>query len=133
MGLRRACIISLLLLRPNLLEFRLFWLLFLLALFLSPLAESIPVYATAPALIYVACLMAHAFADIDWKDVTEYAPAVITAITMPLTFSIADGISLGFITYTIVKLLSGKFRDLNIAVLLLTIAFILKLIFINHA
>ena len=107
--------------------------LFLLALFLSPLAESIPVYATAPALIYVACLMAHAFADIDWKDVTEYAPAVITAITMPLTFSIADGISLGFITYTIVKLLSGKFRDLNIAVLLLTIAFILKLIFINHA
>jgi len=106
--------------------------LFLISLFLSPLAESIPVYATAPALVYVASLMTQAFSDIDWKDTTEYAPAVITAITMPLTFSIADGISFGFITYTVVKLLSGRFRDLNLAIIILTIAFLLKLIVVNH-
>lgn len=104
--------------------------LFLLALFLSPLAESIPVYATAPVLIYIACLMAHAFADIDWKDPTEYAAAVITAISMPLTFSIATGISFGFITYTASKILSRRFKDLNPAIILLTIAFVLKFIFI---
>jgi AGZA family xanthine/uracil permease-like MFS transporter len=106
--------------------------LFLASLFLSPLAESIPIYATAPALVYVASLMTQAFADINWKDSTEYAPAVITAITMPLTFSIADGISFGFITYTVVKLLSGRFRDLNAATVILTIAFLLKLIFFTH-
>jgi AGZA family xanthine/uracil permease-like MFS transporter len=104
--------------------------LFLLSLFLSPLASSIPIYATAPALVYVACLMAHAFADIDWKDPTEYTPAVIAALTMPLTFSIADGISFGFITYTAVKLLAGRYRDLNVAVVVLTAAFVLKFIFI---
>lgn len=106
--------------------------LFLASLFLAPLASAIPVYATAPALIYVACLMAHAFADIQWDDATEFAPAVITAITMPLTFSIADGISFGFITYTAVKLLSGRWKDLNWAVILLTAAFVLKYVLINH-
>ncbi|VVC75884.1 Adenine permease AdeP [Aquicella siphonis] len=100
--------------------------LFLLALFLSPLARSIPIYATAPALVYVACLMAHAFTDIEWNDPTEYAPAVITAITMPLAFSIADGIAFGFITYTFAKLLSGRIRELNITIILLTAAFLLK-------
>jgi len=101
-------------------------LLFLVSLFLSPLAKSIPIYATAPALIYVACLMAQAFKDIDWEDATEYIPAVIAAITMPLTFSIADGISFGFIIYTAIKLLSGRYRDLNAAVIILTCAFIIK-------
>lgn len=100
--------------------------LFLASLFLSPLATSIPTYATAPALIYVACLMAQAFSELSWDDVTEYAPAFITAIAMPLTFSIADGISLGFITYTAVKLLSGRVRDLNVTIVVLTIAFIAK-------
>ncbi len=103
---------------------------FLLSLFFAPLATSIPVYATAPALIFVACLMAHAFADFNWSDPTEYAPAVITAITMPLTFSIADGISFGFITYTAVKILSGRYRELNIAVIGLTIAFILRYVYL---
>lgn len=105
--------------------------LFLVSLFMAPLATAIPAYATAPALVYVACLMAHAFADVNWEDPTEYAPAVITAITMPLTFSIADGISFGFITYTAVKLLSGRFRELNIAIILLTIAFILRYIYLG--
>jgi AGZA family xanthine/uracil permease-like MFS transporter len=108
-------------------------LLFLASLFLAPLASAIPIYATAPALIYVACMMAHAFSDIQWNDATEFAPAVITAITMPLTFSIADGISFGFITYTVVKLLSGRWKDLNLAVIILTAAFILKYVLINHA
>lgn len=106
-------------------------LLFLLALFLSPLATSIPAYATAPALIYVACLMARAFTEIDWEDITEYAPATITAISMPLTFSIADGLSLGFITYTAVKLISGRYRELNLPIIILTLLFVLKIIFVK--
>ena len=72
--------------------------LFLLTLFLAPLAHSVPVYATAPALLFVACMMARGFAELDWEDVTEYAPAVVTALAMPLTFSIATGIALGFIS-----------------------------------
>lgn len=106
--------------------------LFLIALFLSPLASSIPLYATAPALIYVACLMVRAFVDIDWNETTEYVPAIITAITMPLTFSVAEGISFGFITYTMIKILSGRFKDLNAAVVILAIAFIVKYAFLNH-
>jgi adenine/guanine/hypoxanthine permease len=105
--------------------------LFLLALFLAPLASSIPIYATAPALVYVACLMARAFTEFNWDDVTEYAPAVITAITMPLTFSIAEGIALGFITYTAVKLFSGRVRELNVTVILLAAVFVLKYIFLT--
>lgn len=107
--------------------------LFLAALFISPLASAIPMYATAPALIYVACMMAQAFSDFKWNDITEFVPSVITALTMPLTFSIADGISFGFITYTAVKLLSGRYRELNPAVLILTFAFIIKYVLINHS
>ncbi|MFQ5467103.1 MAG: NCS2 family permease, partial [Kiloniellaceae bacterium] len=82
--------------------------LFLLALFFSPLAQTVPSYATAPALLFVACLMARGLAEIDWDDVTEAAPAVVTAITMPLTFSIATGMGIGFISYAAIKILSGK-------------------------
>jgi AGZA family xanthine/uracil permease-like MFS transporter len=106
--------------------------LFLLAMFLSPLAKSIPLYATAPALVYVACLMARALTEIDWEDPTEYAPAIVTAIIMPLTFSVAEGIAFGFISYTAIKLISGRVRDLNAAVVVLAIAFVLKYIFIHH-
>lgn len=106
--------------------------LFLLALFLAPLATSIPACATAPALIYVACLMIRALTDINWDDITEYAPAFITAISMPLTFSIAEGIAFGFISYTVIKILSGRFRELNLTVIILTMAFILKYIFITN-
>ncbi len=73
-------------------------LLFLLSLFLAPLAETVPSYATAPALLFVACLMTRGLAEIDWDSITEAAPAVVAAITMPLTFSIANDIGLGFIT-----------------------------------
>ncbi len=106
--------------------------LFLLAMFLSPLAKAIPIYATAPALVYVACLMARALTEIDWEDATEYAPAIITAIIMPLTFSVAEGISFGFISYAAIKAISGRFKDLNAAVVILAILFVLKYIFIHH-
>lgn len=100
--------------------------LFLLALAFSPLAASIPPYATAPALLYVACLMARGLADIAWDDMTESVPAVITALGMPLTFSIAHGISFGFITFAGIKLLSGRWRDVSLTVALLAAAFVLK-------
>ncbi len=104
--------------------------LFLFTLFLSPLAQSIPAYATAPAIIYIACLMARAFTDLDWKDATEYAPALITAIVMPVTFSIAQGICLGFISYTVIKIITGRYRDLNPALIVLTLIFISKEVFV---
>ena len=66
---------------------------------MAPLAGSIPAYATAPALLYVACLMARGLTEVEWDDITEAAPAVITAIAMPFTFSIAEGIAFGFISY----------------------------------
>jgi len=99
---------------------------FLLALFLSPLAGTVPAYATAPALLFVACIMARGMAEIDWDDVTELVPAVMTAIAMPLTFSIATGIGIGFITYAGIKLLAGRSNDVPLAVYVIAAAFILK-------
>ena len=99
---------------------------FLPALFFAPLAGMIPAYASAAALLYVACVMARGLAEIDWEDVTEYAPAVVTAITMPLTYSIATGIGLGFITYTLAKLIGGKIRDAAPAIVVLAILFAVK-------
>ena len=99
---------------------------FLLTLFFAPLAGMIPAYASAAALLYVACVMARGLAEIDWDDITEYAPAVVTAITMPLTYSIATGIGLGFITYTLAKLISGKVREASPAVIVLAVLFAIK-------
>ena len=73
--------------------------LFLLCLAFAPLAQSIPGFATAPALVFVATFFAKNLGDIDWDDVTEYAPAVLAAVLMPLTFSIANGIAIGFVSY----------------------------------
>jgi len=80
------------------------------------LAGTVPACASAAALLYVACVMTRSLAEIHWKDVTEYAPAVVTAITMPLTYSIATGVGVGFITYALVKIVSGKVRDASAAV-----------------
>ncbi len=99
---------------------------FLLALFFSPLAGMIPAYASAAALLFVATLMARGLADLAWDDITEVAPAVVTAITMPLTYSIATGIGLGFITYAVVKVLSGKVKEASPAVLVLAVLFAIK-------
>ncbi len=100
--------------------------LFLLALFFAPLARSIPLYATAPALVFVACMMARAFADVDWEEVTEYVPATITALTMPLAYSVADGIAFGLISWVAIKLIAGRRRELNITVVLLALAFVCR-------
>jgi adenine/guanine/hypoxanthine permease len=100
--------------------------LFLLALFFSPLAGSIPAFATAPALFYVACLMMSAVKEIDFADATEYVPAVVTIAAMPLTFSIAHGLAFGFIAYAGIKLLAGRIADLNAAILILAALFVLK-------
>jgi AGZA family xanthine/uracil permease-like MFS transporter len=104
--------------------------LFLLALFFAPLAGSIPAFATAPALVYVACMMMSAAKDIDYSDVTEYAPAIVTIASMPLTFSIAHGIAFGFITYAGIKLLSGRVSEMKPAVAVLAVLFILKFAFL---
>jgi AGZA family xanthine/uracil permease-like MFS transporter len=100
--------------------------LFGLALFFAPLAGMIPAYASAAALLYVACVMARGLAEIDWDDITESAPAVIAAIAMPLTYSVANGIGLGFILYALCKLLAGRFAELKPAVLVLAVVFGLK-------
>jgi len=100
-------------------------LLFLVSLFLSPLAQTVPAYATAPALLFVG-LMARGLSEIDWEDVTEYAPAVVTALAMPFTFSIANGIALGFIAYAAVKLLSGRFAEAKPAIVVLAVLFVVR-------
>ncbi len=107
--------------------------LFLACLLLSPIASIIPAYATAPALLYVAVLMAGGLKLIDWDDLTEAAPAVVTAIMMPLTFSIANGIALGFITYALLKALSGRWAQLSASVSVIAAVFILKFIFLDAA
>ena len=95
--------------------------LFLLCLVFAPLAKSIPAYATGAALVFVATHFMRNMIDIDWDDVTEYSPAVLAAILMPLTFSIANGIAIGFITYAVVKIASGRISDANPAVLLVAV------------
>jgi len=87
--------------------------LFAICLVFAPLAQSIPAFATAPALIFIATYFLRNIRDIDWDDVTEYAPAVLAAVIMPLTFSIAYGIAIGFIMYVLIKLLSGRLADLS--------------------
>ncbi|MEL7538288.1 MAG: NCS2 family permease [Pseudomonadota bacterium] len=105
-------------------------LLFLACLFFAPLAESIPGYATAAALLFVACLMVRALADLDWPDVTESTPAVVAALAMPLTYSIAEGIGIGFICYAVIKVLSGKATECPLAVYLIAVIFALKYVYL---
>ncbi len=100
--------------------------LFLLAMFFAPLASMVPGYASAAALLFVAAMMARGLAEMDWEDATEYAPAVVTAIAMPLTYSIATGIGLGFITYVLAKIIAGKIKEAQPAVLILAVIFAVK-------
>jgi len=105
--------------------------LFLLALFFAPLAGMIPAYATAGAIFYVAVLMLFTLREIDWDDLTEESPVAVVLLLTPLTFSIADGIALGFITYTIAKLVSGRYKEVSPAVWVLTVILLAKLIFLS--
>jgi adenine/guanine/hypoxanthine permease len=101
--------------------------LFLLTLFFAPIATAIPSFATAPALVFVACLMARALRDIGWDDATEYVPAVTVAIGIPFTFSIATGIGLGFIVYAAVKTAAGRIGAISGAVWLIAGLSLLRL------
>ncbi len=103
-------------------------LLFLLALFLSPLIDVVPAYATAPALVYVAGLMLAELKHIDWDDVTEAAPAAVAALVMPFTYSIANGLAFGFITYTVLKLVTGRHRQVHPAAWVIAILFVIRFI-----
>ena len=104
--------------------------LFLLAMFCAPLAAAIPAYATAPALILVGVLMSQSLAHVKWQDFSEALPAFITMLATPLAFSIATGLSLGLISYTVVKLAAGKFQQINTLVWILTALFILRYVYL---
>jgi AGZA family xanthine/uracil permease-like MFS transporter len=101
-------------------------LLFLAALVLAPLAGAVPAYATAPALVFVAVLFAKDLKDVEWSDVTEALPALVTALAIPLTFSIAEGIGLGFVTYCAVKVMTGRWREIGLGVAVIAMAFTAK-------
>jgi adenine/guanine/hypoxanthine permease len=105
--------------------------LFLLAVFFSPLAAAVPAVATAPALIIVGSLMLKGALGVAWNDATEAVPAFVTILAMPLTFSIANGLALGFITYPLIKLLSGRGREVSILVYVLAALFILRFVYLG--
>ncbi|ROS04768.1 AGZA family xanthine/uracil permease-like MFS transporter [Sinobacterium caligoides] len=100
---------------------------FLVAMFFSPLLSFVPAYATAPALMFVGLLMTSDMTNIHWDDMTESAPAWIAAIGMPLFFSISHGIGMGFVAYTAVKLMSGRYRDIKPAVAIVAVLYIVGL------
>ncbi|WOJ96310.1 NCS2 family permease [Congregibacter brevis] len=105
--------------------------LFLLCLFIAPLAQSVPGFATGAALLFVATIMARALEDLEWGDVAESAPAIVTAIAVPLSYSIADGIGLGFITYALIKIASGNASRCPMAVYVVAGIFMLKFGFLS--
>jgi AGZA family xanthine/uracil permease-like MFS transporter len=100
--------------------------LFLLAVFFAPLATAIPGYATAPALIVVGALMTESIGRVAWADSTDAIPAFVTILATPLTFSIATGLSLGLISYTLVKVAAGRFREISPVIWVLTVLFIFR-------
>jgi AGZA family xanthine/uracil permease-like MFS transporter len=100
--------------------------LFLLAVFFSPLAAAVPAVATAPALIIVGSLMLKNALGIDWNDTTDAVPSFLTILAMPLTFSIANGLALGFIAYPLIKLLAGRAKEVSPLVYVLAALFVLR-------
>ncbi len=105
--------------------------LFLACLTIAPLAGSVPAYATAPALFFVACLMLRDLTELDWDESTEVIPAAVTALAMPFTYSIANGIAFGFITYAVLKLFTGKVREVHWMVWLIAGVFLFKFIYVG--
>ncbi|EMU89873.1 putative permease yicO [Escherichia coli MP021017.3] len=104
---------------------------FLLVMFFSPLVAMVPPYATAGALIFVGVLMTSSLARVNWDDFTESVPAFITTVMMPFTFSITEGIALGFMSYCIMKVCTGRWRDLNLCVVGVAALFALKIILVD--
>ncbi len=105
--------------------------LFLGAMFCAPLVAAIPVYATAPALVFVGALMCGAAARVHWDDFSEALPAFLTLVATPLTFSIATGLSLGLLSYTFVKLGTGRYREISPLIWILSVLFLLRYIFLS--
>ena len=106
--------------------------LFLAALFFAPLAGSVPAFATAPALLFVACLMMRELVDVAWDDITEAAPAALTAMMMPFTYSIANGLAFGFVSYAAIKLLTGRAREVHPATWIVAGLFLLRFAFLGE-
>tara|TARA_X000000368_G_C23052514_1_gene722166 strand:+ start:1191 stop:2489 length:1299 start_codon:yes stop_codon:yes gene_type:complete len=104
--------------------------LFIIAIFFSPLAAMVPPYATAGALIYVAILMLTGIEKLNWSNSIEILPALIIIIMIPLTFSIADGIALGFLSYIVLKISIGEISNIASGAWFLTIIFLSKFIFL---
>ncbi len=105
--------------------------LFLCALFFAPLAGSVPAYATAPALFFVACLMMRELVALDWDETTEVVPAAVTALMMPFTYSIANGLAFGFISYCLIKLFTGKVKEVHWMTWLIGAVFLFKFIYVG--
>ena len=103
--------------------------LFLASLFFAPLAGSVPAFATAPALLFVASLMMRELIDVNWDDITDAAPAALTALMMPFTYSIANGLAFGFISYAIIKTLTGRAREVHPATWLVAALFLVRFAF----
>ena len=99
-------------------------------MFLSPLAAIIPAYATSGALIYVAILMLGGMEKLNWSSTVELLPALVIIVMIPLSFSIADGIALGFLTYISLKLATGQVKNISSGAWFLTLIFISKFIFL---
>jgi AGZA family xanthine/uracil permease-like MFS transporter len=104
---------------------------FLIAIFFSPIASMVPSYATAGALVYVAILMLGGMERLDWSDNTELLPALIMIIMIPLTFSIANGIAIGFIAYVVLKIAARKTLDISMGAWFLFLIFVLKFILLD--
>ena len=105
--------------------------LFLLTIFFSPLASVVPAYATAGALVFVGILMASSLIEVKWDDLTEATPAFITTAMMPFTYSITEGIAFGFISYCVMKACTGRFKEINPSVAVVSILFLIKFIWVG--
>ena len=105
--------------------------LFLACLFIAPLAGVVPAYATAPALFYVSCLMLRELSEIDWNDTTESVPAAITTVFMPFTYSIAQGVAFGFISYAALKLFTGRAKEVKAIVWVISAVFLFKFMYLG--
>ena len=105
--------------------------LFLLTIFFSPLASVVPAYATAGALVFVGILMASSLIEVKWDDLTEATPAFITTAMMPFTYSITEGIAFGFISYCVMKACTGRFKEINPSIAVVSILFLIKFVWVG--
>lgn len=105
--------------------------LFLACLFIAPLAGAVPAYATAPALFFVSCLMLRELADIKWEDSTESIPAVVTALMMPFTYSITNGVAFGFISYAGLTLSTGRAKEVPLIVWIIAAIFVFRYVYLG--